>query len=199
MPEERHDPAELAAAEAVDARIAAELASPGAGIQDDPAVAGLVTALRVEVPEELRRRVADEVAAETARTRRSWWVVQVAAAAMAAILASHGLGNLIDSEWIAEGLGEPHGRHAWVEGGLALLAASVAVGAGLFHRRMLPVSVAVGSPLGIVLGIRGIDELGQFGAGAALHLTQGVLGIVLLVTFWRARRYGSGRAGEGGA
>jgi hypothetical protein len=199
MPDERYEPAELTAAEVLDARVAAELTSPGAGLQDDPVVAGLVTALRAEVPEELRRRVAEEVAEETARTRRSWWVVQVAAAAMAAILATNGLGNLIGSEWVAEGLGEPHGRHAWVEGGMALLAASVAVGAGLFRRRVLPVSVAVGSPLGILLGIRGIGEIGHFGAGAALHLTQGALGIVLLVTFWRARRYGSGRGGEGGA
>jgi hypothetical protein len=127
MPDERYDPVELAAAEALDARIAAELTSPGAGVQDDQVVAGLVTALRAEVPEELRRRIAAEVAEETARTRRSWWVVQVAAAAMAAILATNGLGNLIGSEWVAEGLGEPHGRHAWVEGGMALLAASVAV------------------------------------------------------------------------
>ena len=56
--------------------------------------------------------------------------------------------------------------------------------------RLRSVSAAA-VPLGIMLGVHGIREVNVWAWGAALHLTEGVLAVVLLVTFvlaWRRNR-----------
>jgi len=78
--------------------------------------------------------------------------------------------------------------HLAREGGFALIAAGIAVLAGVLWRRMLSVSVATGTPLAVGLGFVGISEIGVFAPGAVLHLRQGAVGIVLAALFWKVRR-----------
>ena len=185
---------EVRAAEALDAEIDRVLAG-AASVTTEPVVALLATAVRVEPPRALVARIERE--AERREIRR-WRPVQVAAAAMAALLISQGLGNLVSGAWIARGIGEDFSPHTMREGGFALIAVGVAVAAGVFRRSWLPVSVAAGVPVGIALGINGTSEIGHFAAGALLHSTEGLVAIGLAVTFWRAR-YARGPDDEGEA
>src|SRR3546814_4784680 len=111
--------------------------------------------LRSDPPPALALRVRREHAR---REHTRWWPVQVAAAAMAALLIANGAGSLVNGAWVAENLGEQHSPHAFAEGGLALIAVGIAVAAGALRRAWLPVSVAAGVPLGIAFGIRGIHR-----------------------------------------
>ena len=178
------DPQEVAAADALDRQIDAVLAGR-AGRDVAPALSWLSAAVRTDPPPALAGRVERE---HERRLRRRLRPVRYAAAAMAYLFLSHGFGNLVVGDWVSRGVGEQHAPHALGEGGFALVAVGIAVLAGVLRPRMLPVSVAAGVPLALVLGVYGIGEVGVFAAGAALHLTQGALGIVLGVTFWRSRR-----------
>ena len=135
---------------------------------------------------------------EQAEVRR-WRPTRLAAAALASLLFAQGFGGLVWGEWVARGLGEPYSHHTYLEGGLVLIALSIVVAAGFLDRRALPVSVAGGTPIGVALGLNGLTEIGQFGAGFALHSLEGIAAIALVVLWWRARRYGTRRTGEGGA
>jgi hypothetical protein len=196
MPDdERYDAADLAAAEALDAAVDRVLAGAPASA-DDPTLLWLTAAVRTDPPPALGRRIRAEHAR---RETRRWRPVQLVAAAVAALMLSQGVGDIVNGAWVARGLGEDYSPHAFTEGGLALLAVGIAVAAGVLHRRWLPVSVATGAPLAVVFGVRGIGEVGEFAAGAALHLSQGVLGLLLAAVWWRAWRYGRAAASEGEA
>lgn len=187
------EPDEVAEAERLDAEISRALAGdlpPGA----DPIVPWVLAAVRSDPPPGLGARIEDE---HEAQERARWRPVQLVAALFALNLLSHGFGNMFVGDWVARGLGEHYSPHAVREGGIALIAVGLAVGAGWFRRSWLPVSVATGAPLGIVLGIYGAPEVTRFGPGAALHVFQGTLGIALLVLWWRARRYGRAPRAEG--
>lgn len=189
------DPEELAAATALDLEIERVLAGRPARTSD-PTVVWLSSALRPDPPSELHERVAAEHAR---RELRRWRPAQVAAAALAALFITHGLGNIFNGAWVARGLGEHHSPHIFGESGLALLAVGAVVAAGVVWRRWLPLSVATGAPLGAAYGVLGVGEIGQFAAGAALHLTQGAIAVALAVLWWRIRRYGGPGLHEGGA
>jgi hypothetical protein len=191
---ERFDEVELAAATQLDAavdRALAGTAGPGA----DATVLWLASAMRVDPPAALARRI--RVEHEQLEQRR-WRPVQLVAAAVAALMLSQGVGNIVNGAWVARGLGEDYSPHAFLEGGLALIAVGIAVAAGVFRRSWLPVSVAAGAPLAVAFGVNGVGEIGEFAAGAALHLTQGALGLALAALWWRARRYGRAEPDEGG-
>ena len=186
---------EVRAAEALDAEI--ERALTGAvSPRTETVVALLATAIRVSPPATLARRLEGEHAG---RERRRWRPVQVAAAALAALLLSQGLGNIVTGEWVARGIGEDFSPHTMREGGFALIGLGLAVAAGVLRRRWLPVSAAAGIPVGVALGISGLSEIGQFAAGAVLHTSEGVAALVLAVTLWRAHRYARRPDPEGGA
>jgi len=178
------DPAEVAAAEQLDRRIDAVLAG-----RAGPAVASevgwLTAAVRTDPPPSLAARV--EANHERVQRRR-WRPVRYAAAALAYLLISQGIGNFFVSDWVARGIGEAHSPHLAREGGFALIAAGTAVLAGVLWRRALPVSVAAGTPLALGLGFVGIGEIGVFAPGAVLHLSQGAVGIVLAALYWKIRR-----------
>lgn len=186
------DPAELAAAEALDRQIDAVLAGR-AGRDVAPEVSWLTAAVRTDPPP----TVAATVEQRQQRVLRiRWRPVRWAAAAMGYLYVSHGLGNVIAGDWVARGIGEHHSPHLMLEGGAAFIAVGIAVLAGALRPRLLPVSVITGVPLALLLGYNGIGEVGEFAAGAALHLSQGVVGIVLAVLFWRTWRDTRGRIGE---
>ncbi len=188
-------PAEHAAADRLDEVIDAVLAGRGAP-GTDATVLWLATSTRPEPPAALHRRVQRRVEALEARR---WRPAQLVAAMFAAVLATNGLGNIWNHNWVAENIDEPPSPHAFIEGGLALLAVAIVLAAALFTYRALPYAVAAGAPLGVAYGVRGVGEIGEFAGGAVLHISQGVLGLALLVLWWRARRYGSGADDEGGA
>ncbi|MGQ0833085.1 MAG: hypothetical protein ACT4OV_15565 [Microthrixaceae bacterium] len=185
--------ADVAAAVRLDAEIGRAL---GGDLGDaDETITWLVAAMRVDPPAALAARVeADHERRERAR----WRPLQIVAAVFAVNLLSHGIGDMFVGGWVSRSLGEHYSPHAFREGGFALIAAGVAVGAAAVRRSWIPVSVAAGVPLGVSLGIYGLPEVGEFGAGAALHLTQGALGVALGVTWWRGRRYTSRSRIEGG-
>jgi hypothetical protein len=186
---------EVRAAEALDAEIDRVL-SGAATRSTEPVVALLATAIRVEPPSGLAVRIEREQARrETIR----WRPVQLAAAALAALLLAQGVGNIANGEWVARGIGEDFSPHTMREGGFALIGLGLAVAAGVLRRRWLPVSAAAGVPVGVALGINGISEIGHFAAGALLHTSEGIAALVLAVTFWRAHRYARGPDPEGGA
>lgn len=191
---ERFEPGDVAAAEALDAEIDAVVAGQ-VPRRSDPTLLWLGVALRPPVPAGLHRRV-DRFRRQV--SDRIWRPARVAAAVLGAILFGHALSNLVNGSWVAESLGEAHSPHAYIEGGLALLGASLATAAGLWRRERLAVSVAAGVPLGLALGVLGAGELDEFAWGAALHLTEAAAAVALLVLWWRARRYTrSARAEEG--
>lgn len=173
----------IAAAE-LDSQIDAVLAGrPPARV--DPGVVWLAAAVRTDPPAVLAGRVSRAQAREW---RRAWRPVRYPAAVLAYLFFSQGLGNFFTGPWVARNLGEDYGAHAFTEGGFALMAAGVAIAAGVVSRRFLPLSVAVGVMLALPFGAIGVTELDEFAAGAALHLSQGVAGVVLAVSYWRLRR-----------
>lgn len=191
--QETFDPREVAAAERLDAEISAMLsgkASAGA----DPVPLWLATSLRADPPASLRHAVAPRGAEPraTASARIRGWraaVPQWAAAVLCLLFLGHGVGNILFGEWVAENLGEPFNAHAMTEGAWATAAVGLAVGLGALRRRFLPASVGAGVPLGVLLGVNGVHEIGVFTAGAVLHLSEGLVAIVLLVTWLVNRRY----------
>src|SRR3546814_14503943 len=95
----------------------------------------LTAALRSDPPPALALRVRRE----HARPEHSrWWPVQVAAAAMAALLIANGAGSLVNGAWVAENLGEQHSPHAFAERGLALIPVGIPVAPGVLPPRRPP-------------------------------------------------------------
>lgn len=188
--QETFDPREVAAAERLDAGISAML-SGKAPAGADPVALWLATSLRADPGPGVRRPGA------APRVYRAWrWrpaLPQWAAAVLCLLFLGHGVGNILFGEWVAENLGEPFNAHAMTEGAWATAAVGLAVGLGALRRRFLPASVGAGVPLGVLLGVNGVHEIGVFTAGAVLHLSEGLVAIVLLVTWLVGRRYSASR------
>lgn len=185
-------PEEIAAAEVLDAQIEDTVRGrPQPGTPTEVLV--LSTAVRTDPPASLSARVR---ARHERVLRRRWRPFRYAAAAMAYLFISQGLGNLLWGDWIADGIGEAFSPHATREAAFALVAAGIAVAAGAVARRWAPVAALAGVPLALALGAQGVGEVGVFAAGAVLHLTQGVVGVLLAVTFWRYWRDTPGRRDE---
>lgn len=177
-------PDEIAAAERLDAAIDQALAGRPLG-QHGPELALLATAIKVDPPPDLGERVEAAATAEhERRMQRLWRPFRYAAGVLAYLFISQGIGNLIFGDWVAEGVGEDFSPHAMREGAFALIAVGAVVAAGALYRRFAPVAAISGVPLAILLGIGGIAEIGQFAAGAVLHLTEGLFGLILAGTFW---------------
>lgn len=190
--DEPFDPAEIADAEALDRQIDAAL-SGRAGPEVSPAISWLVAATRVDPPAALAARV--ERRREQELDRR-WRPARHLAGAMAYLLVSQGLGGFFVGDWVADGVGEAYSPHVNRELGFALIAAGIAVLAGALRRRWMPVAVAAGTPLGVALGVHGVTEIGVFGPGAVLHLSQGAVALALIYAYWRFRRDTSARDDE---
>lgn len=190
------DREQVAAAERLDGEITEVLAGRS-GVHADPVTLWLATSLRATPPPGVRSRDARAIAGR-GMAAGGWNLrfVRLVAAALALAFAWNGMGNLFLSGWVAAQLGEPHALHPYVEAGWAMVAAAIAVGAGALRRRWLPVSVGAGVPLGVLLGSQSLHEFDVFPAGAALHAVEGMLAIVLLVTWWVSRRYDPDRGGE---
>lgn len=172
--------------ELLDAEISALLA--GGGRPDaDPTLTWLAAAARTSPPPQLSARIGASVR-RTRRGDRPGRVLAAVAWALAAVFASQAIGNVVAGDWIAENIGEPNGPHAYFEGALALMAAAACAAAGAVRRSWTPVSVLSASPLGLSLGLHGVGEFGVFAAGAILHTTEGVLGLLLIWAWWRESR-----------
>ncbi|MDZ7676883.1 MAG: hypothetical protein U5K30_17685 [Acidimicrobiales bacterium] len=188
-------PEEIAEADALDAQIDEALAGrPRADTPDT--VLLLSAAIRTDPPPSLAHRVE---ARHEHVLRRRWRPFRYAAAAMAYLFISQGLGSLLWGDWVAEGVGDDFSPHVTREAAFALIAVGIAVAAGAVARRLAPVSAATGVPLAIAFGVAGVGEIGVFAAGAVLHLSQGAVGVILAVTFWRYWRDIPGRRDEDGA
>lgn len=180
------------AAAALDAEISATLRGVPS-VDTDPGVLWLAAAIRTPAPRTVHRRIARTMAYGA---RRLWTSFRAVAAVLALLFMIHGVSGFFAGEWIATNLGEPFSRHAAFEAGLAFIAAAAAVVAGVMRRRWAPVSVATGTPLGVLLAVHGAREIVVFPYGAALHLAEGALAVALLVIWLRIRRYGRRRSHE---
>lgn len=194
-PGSRFSDAEIAAAERLDSAIDDVLAGrAGASSATDALV--VAAAIRTDPPTTLGTRV--ERSHERLLQRR-WRPFRYVAALLGYLFFSQGLGNIVWGNWVADGIGEDFSPHITREGGFALMAVGIAVAAGALVRRMAPVSVAAGVPLAVAFGISGIGEIGVFAAGAVLHISQGVVGIVLGIVYWRIRSPGIRRDSSAGS
>jgi hypothetical protein len=186
---ERFDRDELAAAVRLD-RAADDVLAGNAPGGLDPATAALVQRLarghEAEPPPGLRHRVGSRLRREH-RHRRA---VRVAAAALGLLFVAQGLGSLVAGSWVARNLDVGFDSHAFVEGGIVLLALGVVMVAGALERRWLDLAVLAGAPVGIAFAAHGASELAEFPAGGVLHLSQGVAAVALAALWWRTRRYG---------
>ena len=118
----------------------------------------------------------------TTSRRDLWRWPRIAVAVLGAVLFFQGVSSLTSGSWIAENIGEPFSPHAMTEGGFAL----IAVGS----LRWSPASTVSGWswawPPRCHWGscsASTVSAKSTCGRGAALHLTEGVLAVVLLVTF----------------
>lgn len=203
-----------AAADALDVAITDALA----GDRSDPALAWLADAFTVAPSADATERIADRIARSRpaverrvgarrtqarpagarpgsrrppASRRDLWRWPRIAAAVLGLVLVIQGVSSLTSGSWIAENVGEPFAPHAVAEGGFALIAVGFVALIASLDRQWLVLGVAAAVPLGIMLGVHGIREVNVWAWGAALHLTEGVLAVVLLVTFvlaWRRNR-----------
>lgn len=186
-----------------------DVLSGRAGSDADPGVLWLAAAARPTPPASLVARIdasmhpaaAPAPAKVPARERpfledRPSLVLSAVAAALAFAFVFQALGNIIAGDWIAENLGEPHGPHAYFEGALAMTAAGVCALAAAVRRSWAGVSVLTCSPLALSLGVHGLGEIGEFAAGAILHVTEGTLGLLLIAAWWWDRRDTSRRSRE---
>lgn len=152
----------------------------------DPTVLWLASAARPAPSPALSRRIGSHVR----RSRRDapGLVLRLVAVALCAAFLCQAGGNIVAGDWIAQHLGEPLGPHAYFEGALAMTAAAVCALAAAVRRSWAGVSVLTCTPLAVSLGVHGLGEIGQFAAGAALHVTEGALGVLLLAAWWWDRR-----------
>lgn len=159
--------------------------------QADPRTEALIQALLAadagEPSESLRDRVGAIVRRAESRRRRP---ARIAVALLGALLIGHGLGGIFNGDWVAENLGAAYDSHPYFEAGVALVALGALLVAGGVSRRLLEPAALAGIPAGLALGINGASELGEFPAGGVLHLSEGVVALVLLVAIWRIGRYG---------
>lgn len=180
------------------------------------AVLWLASSTRPEAPARLRQRIDELVvprpavvpaapaapvarAGRAARPDRPGRLVAAVALALCGAFLFQGIGNLVLGDWIAKNLGEPFSGHAYREGAIALVAAAVCAAAGAVRRSWSGVSVLACSPLAVSLGVHGVGEIGVFAAGVALHLAEGVLGLLLVAAWWKDRRDTRAARAEEGA
>lgn len=155
----------------------------GASRRDtDPDVLWLAAAARPAPPTGLVTRVDATVRRRADRPGR---LLSIVALLLATAFVFQGVGNILAGDWVAANLGEPYGPHAYVEGAIALIALGACAAAAAVRRSWAGVSALTCTPLAVGLGLHGVGEIGQFAAGAALHLTEGVLGLLLLWAWWR--------------
>lgn len=166
----------------------------------DAAFAVLLSdALDAPVPSGLAERIGVGVGSVGRATARRWNVVRGVAAAMGFTLLVHGSGNFTRVEWIARHLEEPVSRHAYNEGGAALLVLALLFMLAAARPRFLSSAAAVSAPLGAYFGVAGVREFATFANGGILHITEGVLGLGLVAAWFWARRYVFGPRHEGEA
>jgi hypothetical protein len=157
----------------------------------DPFVeALLVRGLDEPLPAGLAAKVENAVAPVVSAVRRRWLIVRGFAAALGIQFVVNGTGSAFLGRWVADNLDEPYHPHVWREGGVALLALGVLlVVAAVRPRRLLSTAALVACPAAFFYGVTGVGELDDWINGAALHISQGVLGLGLAVSFLWARRY----------
>ena len=155
----------------------------------DPVVDGLALAFAADLPAGLAARV-------LGRGSPVWWPARIAAAVLASTLLGSGITSIFFGHWLARTVGNLYAPHIYREGGLAFLAIGAVVGWAALRPRWLDVAVVVGTPLGVLLGINGANELIHLHAGALDHGPQ-LLSALALAWFWyRARRYPRGASSE---
>jgi hypothetical protein len=185
---ERFDPDDVAAAVRLD-RAVDDVLADDAPRGLDPATGAVVERLGRGHAAEPPRSLAERVGGQLRRERRYRLAVRVAAATLGLLFVGQGLGSLVAGSWVARNLDVPFDSHAFVEGGIVLLALGVVMLAGALERRWLDLAVLAGTPVGIAFAAHGASELAEFPAGGVLHLSQGVAAVALAALWWRSRRY----------
>lgn len=187
--------------ELLDSEIADLLA--GAGRRDaDPTLTWLAAAARTTPPPQLQARVEAGVRRPRAAgrpERPSGWLA-TAAWALAAVFTLKATASVVEVAWFQQHVSGHAGPDRSTEAALALLAAAACAVAGGLRRSWTPVAVMCTAPLALALCLHGVGEVGTRAAGSALHMTEGVLGVLLVAAWWHDswRRRRAGPAGARG-
>jgi hypothetical protein len=185
---ERFDPDEVAAAMRLDRAVDDALAG-GAVRGLDPATDAIVERLVRGHAGEPPPSLANRVGGQLRRERRYRLVLRGTAATLGLLFVGQALGSLVAGSWVARNLDVAYDSHAFVEGGIVLLALGVVMLAGALERRWLDLAVLAGTPVGIAFAVHGVSEFAEFPAGGVLHLSQGIAAAALGALWWRSRRY----------
>lgn len=171
--------------ELLDAEITGLLAGD-ASPDADPTLTWLAAAARTTPPPELRARLQASVrrTRPAQRAERPSRPLALVAWALAVVFALKATGSLVEVAWVQEHIGGHAGAGRSTEAALALLAAAACAAAGGLRRTWTPVTVVCTAPLAVALCLHGVSEVGTVAAGAALHMTEGVLGVLLVAAWW---------------
>jgi nitroreductase len=185
---ERFDPDEVAASVRLD-RAADDVLAGGAPRDLDAITGAVVERLVRGRAAEPPPALADRVGGRLRRERRYRLAVRIAAVALALLFVAQGLGSLFAGSWVARNLDVAFDSHAFIEGGIVLVALGLVMLGGALERRWLDLAVIAGVPVGIAFAAHGASELAEFPAGGILHLSQGLAAVALGALWWRSRRY----------
>jgi hypothetical protein len=161
----------------------------GGGVALDPVLDRIAAAFHADVPARLAPRP----------TRVVWRPARIAAAVLAATLFSHAYGQLFLGHWVARQIHGTYDAHSYTEGGLAMLGLAVFVALAVWRPRWLTAAAAIAGPVGVGYAVHGASEITGLTWGGALHGSEGLAGLAVILLTWRARRYGRGPNGEEGA
>ena len=123
-----------------------------------------------------------------AGARRPERVAQLAALILGVSFFNHAFSNIFLGEWVADIIDGHYEPHVYNEGGVALAGLAILLLAAVRNKRWLGLAAVSGGSVGVGLGVLGIPEIVSLKVGGALHITEGLAGIVLLITWWRYAR-----------
>jgi hypothetical protein len=105
------------------------------------------------------------------------------------LLVQNGIGNVAIGPWIADQVHGHYDAHSYREAAIATVAVGVLLVLAYFRTSWIRAATTIGVPVGLALGVTGSTEITVTPYGFALHFTEGVVALVLLV-MWR--RYANG-------
>lgn len=112
------------------------------------------------------------------------------------LLVQNGIGNVAIGSWIADQVHGHYDSHSYREAAIATVAVGALLVLAYFRTSWIRAATTIGVPVGLAFGVTGSTEITVTPYGFALHFTEGVTALVILVLWWR---YARGRRHEEGA
>lgn len=119
--------------------------------------------------------------------------LRLAVLALGVLLFQNGVGNVVIGRWIADQVHGHYDAHSYREAAIATVGVGILLILAYFRTNWIRAATTIGVPVGLAIGITGSTEITVTPYGFALHFTEGVVAVVVLV-LWR--RYAKGRRAE---